>query len=71
MIRFSSYGGNPNAENGAPNGNWMGIRPVHIRESIALWLNVAYMITLPDFEEKLMKYQGRLYGNGGEGSGLM
>lgn len=67
LIRFSSYGGNPNAENGAPNGNWMGIRPVHIRESIALWLNVAYMITLPDFEEKLMKYQGRLYGNGGEG----
>ena len=67
LIRFSSYGGNPNSANGGPSGNWIGIRPVHIRESIAIWLNVGYMMTLPDFEEKLMKYQGLLYGNRGKG----
>lgn len=66
-IRFNSFGGDPDAWNGAPVGNWMGIRPVHIRESIAIWLNAAYMFTLPDFEETLMSYQGQLYGNGGPG----
>lgn len=66
-IRFSSFGGDPDAWNGAPAGNWMGIRPVHIREAVAIWTNVAYMVTLPDFEELVMSYQGRLYGNGGPG----
>ena len=66
-IRFNSFGGDPDAWNGAPVGNWMGIRPVHIRESIAIWLNAAYMFTLPDFEATLMSYQGQLYGNGGPG----
>lgn len=64
-IRFHSFGGNPDAWDGGPVGNWMGIRPVHIREAIAIWLNVAYMITLPDFEELVMSYQGQLYGNAG------
>lgn len=67
LIRFASYGGNPSSANGSPNGNWMGIRPVHIRESIAIWLNIAYMITLPDFEKRVMAFQNRLYGNGGGG----
>lgn len=66
-IRWASYGGNPNIADGGPAGNWMGIRPVHIRESIAIWLNIAYMITLPDFKERVLSYQGRLYGNGGKG----
>ena len=65
-IKFQSYGANPDLPNGGPTGNWMGIRPVHIREGIALWLNMAYLITIPEYEVELMKYQGILFGNGGK-----
>lgn len=64
-IRFNSFGGDPDAWNGAPAGNWMGIRPVHIRESIAIWLNAGYMFTLPEYEQELLAYQGLIWGNGG------
>lgn len=69
-IKWGAYGGNPDIANGGPAGNWMGIRPVHIRESIGIWMNVGYMITLPDFKDKLMACQGRLYGEGGSGDWL-
>lgn len=69
-IKWDSFGGNPDIPSGGPVGNWMGIRPVHIRESIAIWLNVGYMITLPDFKDRVLSYQGRLYGNGGIGDWL-
>lgn len=49
VVSFSAYGGNPDAANGAPNGNWMGIRPVHIREACAAWTNMAFMVSTPDF----------------------
>lgn len=64
-ITFSSFGGNPDLPNGGPNGNWMGMRPVHAREVISVLTNVAYMCTLEDFRERALSYQGRIMGNDG------
>ncbi len=64
-VTFASYGGDPDVPNGAPAGNWMGLRPVHAREGIAMLLNAAYMIALPDFAEELATYQGVILGNDG------
>ena len=64
-ITFSLYGGDPDREDGGPAGNWMGIRPVHCREAVALFLNFTYMIDMPEHEEILYANQDRLYGNGG------
>ena len=65
-ITFNSYGGNPDAEDGAPAGNWMGMRPVHAREAVALLTNVAYMCTLPEYMSALENLQGQVVGNDGE-----
>lgn len=64
-IRFSSYGGDPDASNGSPVGNWMGIRPVHIREAVAFMINFGYMISTQDFATYLEGFQGQIWGNGG------
>lgn len=65
-ITFSSYGGDPDAENGKPNGNWMGMRPVHAREAVALLTNIAYMCTLDTYAAKLQEIQGKVPGNDGK-----
>lgn len=64
-IAFSLYGGDPTKPDGGPVGNWMGIRPVHCREAVALFLNFTYMIDMPEHEEILRANVDRLYGNGG------
>lgn len=64
-IQFKSFSGDPDDEDGAPSGDWMGIRPVHIREAIAIWINIGYMITMQSFADHLQTFQGKLYGNGG------
>ena len=64
-IAFSLYSGDPDREDGGPAGNWMGIRPVHCREVVALFLNFTYMIDMPEHEEILCANEDRLYGNGG------
>ena len=64
--KFTSFGGNPDLPNGGPAGNWMGIRPVHIREAVGLMTNLAYMFSSPKFEAYLATFQGRLYGNKGK-----
>ena len=64
-IRFALYGGDPTRPDGGPNGNWMGIRPVHCREVVAFFLNFTYMIDMPEHEEILRNNEDRLYGNGG------
>lgn len=64
-IRFDLYGGDPTKPDGGPAGNWMGIRPVHCREAVALFLNFTYMIDMPEHEEILRANEDRLYGNGG------
>lgn len=64
-IRFDLYGGDPTKEDGGPKGNWMGIRPVHCREAVALFLNFTYMIDMPEHERILRENEDRLYGNGG------
>lgn len=64
-IRFDLYGGDPTKPDGGPVGNWMGIRPVHCREAVALFLNFTYMIDMPEHEEILRANEDRLYGNGG------
>lgn len=64
-ISFALYGGDPSKPDGGPAGNWMGIRPVHCREAVALFLNFTYMIDMPEHEEILRQNVDRLYGNGG------
>ena len=64
-IRFDLFGGDPAREDGGPSGNWMGIRPVHCREAVALFLNFTYMIDMPEHERILAENEDRLYGNGG------
>lgn len=64
-ISFGLYGGDPEQPDGGPVGNWMGIRPVHCREVVALFINFTYMIDMPEHEEILRANEDRLYGNGG------
>lgn len=64
-IRFDLFGGDPTLPDGGPQGNWMGIRPVHCREAVAFFLNFTYMIDMPEHEQILYENQDRLYGNGG------
>lgn len=60
-IYWGLYGGDPDLENGGPVGNWMGIRPVHCRESVALFLNFTYMIDMPEHEQILTENADKLY----------
>lgn len=60
-IYWGLYGGDPDRPDGGPVGNWMGIRPVHIRESIALFLNFTYMIDMPEHEQILRDNADKLY----------
>lgn len=55
-LSFASYGGDPDAPDGQPAGNWRGVRPVHIREYIAYFTNVAYMWELPECEQTMHDY---------------
>lgn len=64
-IYFSLYGGDPDLPNGGPVGNWMGIRPVHCREVVAMFINFTYMIDMDEHEEILRANEDILYGNGG------
>lgn len=60
-IYWGLYGGDPEKEDGGPVGNWMGIRPVHCRESVALFLNFTYMIDMPEHEQILHDNANQLY----------
>lgn len=64
-ISFSLYGGDPERPDGGPVSNWMGIRPVHCREAVALFINFTYMIDMPEHEQILRDNESILYGNGG------
>lgn len=64
-IYFGLYGGDPDLPDGGPTGNWMGIRPVHCREAVALFINFTYMIDMEEHEEILKANEDILYGNGG------
>lgn len=64
-IYFGLYGGDPDLPDGGPVGNWMGIRPVHCREVVALFINFTYMIDMQEHEEILKENEDLLYGNGG------
>lgn len=66
FITFNPYGGDPDQPNGAPNGNWMGMRPVHAREIIALLTNIAYMCSLDDFRARVLSYQDKIVDNDGK-----
>lgn len=60
-IYWGLFGGDPDREDGSPVGNWMGIRPVHIRESIAFFLNFTFMIDMDDHERILNDNLDKLY----------
>lgn len=60
-IYWGLFGGNPDLDDGGPVGNWMGIRPVHIRESVAFFLNFTYMIDMDDHERILNENLDKLY----------
>lgn len=63
-IKFSAYGGDP--VTGANNGNWAAIRPVHIREAIALFLNIGYMCSMEEFQAWCLTFQGQINDNNGK-----
>ena len=60
-IKFVLNGGNP--VTGTPYKNWLGIRPVHCREAVALYLNIGYMCTLERFQQRVLTFQGTLLDN--------
>lgn len=66
-LYFSTYGSDPDLPNGGLGDNfpWLGIRPVHIRESIALLTNVAYMFSMEDYSNLILNYEGDFIGNQG------
>lgn len=61
-ISFNLFGVQPD---GSHIGNWMGIRPVHCREAVALFLNFTYLIDMQEHEDILRANEHLLYGNGG------
>ncbi len=65
-IAFNSFGGDPDQLDGAPVGNWMGLRPVHAREAIAFLINFGYMISTQEFLDHLLTFQGRITNNSGD-----
>ena len=65
-IAFNSFGGDPDQPNGAPAGNWMGLRPIHAREAIAVLTNFGYMIATQACLDQLLTFQGRSTNNGGQ-----
>ena len=60
-IYWGLYDGDPEREDGGPVGNWMGIRPVHCRESVAFFLNFTYMIDMKEHEDILRENAHKLY----------
>ena len=55
LVKFRSYGGDPDAPDGGPAGNWMGLRPIHAREACALLTNMSYVLSSNDFEQMVNK----------------
>lgn len=64
-IAFSLYGGDPTKPDGGPSPNWIGIRPVHCREAVALFLNLGYIFNMKELEDLIYANENKLYGNGG------
>lgn len=64
-IAFSLYGGDPTKPDGGPSPNWIGIRPVHCREAVALFLNLGYIFNMKELEDLIYANEHKLYGNGG------
>ena len=60
-LYWGLFGGDPSLDNGGPVGNWMGIRPVHCRESVAFFLNFTYLIDMDEHEAILHENAGKLY----------
>ncbi|MDY3267410.1 MAG: hypothetical protein SOX26_07835 [Phocaeicola sp.] len=60
-IYWGLFKGDPDKPDGGPVGNWMGIRPVHVRESIAFFLNFTYLIDMDDHERILNENLDKLY----------
>lgn len=60
-LYWGLFNGDPSREDGGPVGNWMGIRPVHCRESVAFFLNFTYMIDMDEHEAILHENAGKLY----------
>lgn len=61
ISRFHLFGGDPTKPDGGPVGNWKGIRPVHCREAVAVFLNVAFMLSQDEEMEALMKAHESYY----------
>lgn len=66
-ISFSLFGGDPTKPDGGHTTNWMGIRPVHCREAVAVFLNLCYITDMKEHEELIRANENLLYGNGGTG----
>ncbi|MGL5272477.1 MAG: hypothetical protein ACRC8J_03190 [Phocaeicola sp.] len=68
-IYFHLYGCDPTKDDGGPSGNWRGIRPVHVREGVSAFTNIAYMFSSQEYSDFLDTFQGKIYGNGGLAAG--
>lgn len=68
LITFHHFGGNPDAADGGPSGNWMGLRPVHAREACVALTNFAYLFSLDQFRYDVDNSQDLdgLFDNDGE-----
>lgn len=62
-IDFSPYAEGPYRD---PVNRWL--RPVHAREAVALFTNMAYLFSTDEFIEGHLRLQGRIYGNAGYGN---
>ncbi len=60
-IWFHNYGADP--VTGATSGNWMVMTPDHARSAITMLTNMAYMLSLKDFQDHCLTYQGRIFAN--------
>lgn len=65
-ISFHLYDTNPDLPNGGPVGNWMGIRPVHCREAVAIFLNITFLSDMPEYQAHLEANASQLYNDAGK-----
>lgn len=63
FVKFELFGANPDVPPYTA-GNWYAVRPVHCREVIGFMTNIAFMLTLDDFDALVESMQGEYAADG-------